>query len=201
MKVLSLAPWRTLLLALGSAALFDGCCGATTCECNNYRTDALLFQFSPYSASNPTGFRPSEVDTILLVRSVFPREATRTSKPDTVRIVRARDVIATTPIVIDNAEPFAAVSGRKVGYTNPDSSYRYTIIVPDSVRRRPPLKRYYVRQVRLEGHYEGDGCCSCYRTTRKEFTLRDTAQPASSTRLIIATSAEGAAPVVTELKR
>ncbi|RTQ46225.1 hypothetical protein EJV47_22095 [Hymenobacter gummosus] len=203
------AALRPVLFLLLCAALFAGCCGAKSCECANNQVDALLFQFSADSLGpNPTGFRAGQLDTILIVRSAYPRRDSVAvgnipagSKSDTARVVRPRSTVFRTPIVIDNTGPFAVVTGYKVGSQYPDSSFRYTIIVPDTLRRRPAVKRYYIGRVEIQGQVEGDGCCSCYRNKHKRFTLRDLSRPASTTEWIDATSPVGAPRVVTELKR
>ncbi|GAB3839110.1 hypothetical protein GCM10028821_41830 [Hymenobacter jeollabukensis] len=194
------------MFALLGAALFARCCGSVSCNCQNYRADALLFNFKPGS------FTAAQVDTITLIRSVYPRDsvirtgtgptATVTyAKGDTVTIVRERTTVFTTPIVLDNAEPFAAVNGRKLGYTNADSSYRYTIIVREPARRGTVLARYYLGRVRLRGQYEADGCCSCYRNEEKQFTLSSFVGATRRDTLVDAHTAPGAEPRVTILRR
>lgn len=196
---------RFVVFPLLTAALFAGCCGSVACNCQSYRADALLFNFSPGS------FTAAEIDTIILVRSVYPRDTvtntatTRTyAKPDSVVVVRPQATAFSTPLVIDNTEPFASVNGRKVGYANPDSSYRYTIVVREPARHRRALvlARYYIGRVELRGQYEADGCCSCYRNEVKQYTL--SSQPLGGTRrdtLVDAHTAPGVEPKVVVLRR
>lgn len=183
-----------LLLPLLAAAVLAGCCGANSCDCQDYRADALAFQFSADSL-NGTGFRRAEIDTILLVRYPHPDDSTTAAatsplrRPDTVRVFRSPATVFATPVVIDNTEPFATRGGRKLG------GYRYAIVVPGQRRRqvpRPPLvKRYYIGRVELRGNLQSDGCCTCYQNTRKAFyldnTLIDVTDPASNDGLIITT--------------
>ncbi|RAK65972.1 hypothetical protein [Hymenobacter edaphi] len=206
MKFLSSVLLRSVLFSLLGAALFAGCCGSVACNCQNYRADALLFNFKPGS------FTAAQIDTVLLVRSVYPRDsvirtgtgstATVTyAKGDTATIVRERTTVFTNPIVLDNAEPFATVNGRKLGDSTAAKSYRYTILVREPARRGPVLARYYIGRVQLRGQYEADGCCSCYRNEDKQFTLSSFANGSRRDTLVDAHVAPGAEPRVTILRR
>lgn len=206
MTVFFSALLRWVALPLLAAALFAGCCGSSACDCQGIRPDALLFTF------DSARFTAAQVDTVLLVRSVYPRDTaiitatgTTYAKPDTTLIVRPRAAAFSTPLVIDNTAPFAASNGRKLGYTKPDSSYRYTIVVREPMlplRRGQELASYYIGRVRLRGDYVADACCSCYRNDEKEFTL--TSRYAGSPiryATINAHAAADAEPVVTVLGR
>ena len=205
MRISFAALLRSVVFPLLSAALFAGCCGSVACNCQNYRADALLFNFKPGS------FTAAQIDTLIVIRSVYPRDSvTRTAttttyaKPDTALVVRDQTTVFETPLVIDNTAPFAAVNGRKLGYTNPDSSYRYTILVREPARHRRArvLARYYIGRVRLRGQYEADGCCTCYRNEEKQFTLSSQI-PGSARRdtLVDAHSAASEAVKVVLLRR
>jgi hypothetical protein len=177
-----------LLLPLLSAILLTSCCGAETCDCQDERADALAFSFSSDSLGG-TGFRRAQVDTVLLVRYPHPDDSASTTspvtKPDTVRLFRPVATVFTSPVVINNTIPFAARANRKLG------KYRYAIIVPGSRRGQPPLKRYYVGAIDLQGKLDSDGCCSCYQNTRKTFYLDNTrvdaTDPTGKDELIVTT--------------
>ncbi|MCC3158333.1 hypothetical protein LJ737_13875 [Hymenobacter sp. 15J16-1T3B] len=193
---------RSVVFPLLCAALFAGCCGSVSCNCQNYRADALLFNFKPGS------FTAAQLDTVLLVRSVYPRDTSTTTatgityaKGDTASIVRDRSLVFTTPIVLDNAEPFAAVNGRKLGDSTASKSYRYTILVREPARRGRVVARYYIGRVQLRGQYEADGCCSCYRNESKQFTLSSFANGTRRDTLVDAHTPPGTEPRVTILRR
>ncbi|OON68801.1 hypothetical protein [Hymenobacter sp. CRA2] len=203
MKLFAAASFKSWFFALSCAALFAGCCGSVGCNCQDYRADALFFRFSADSLTK--GFRANEVDTVLIVRSVYPRRAITSpgpppvyAKPDTARIIRPRGTALSTPIVIDNNEPFAAVNGRKLGAVNADSSYRYTILLPSRGPGRRPLSlpSYLVDQVGLDGKQEADGCCTCYRNTRKSFRVKPLSNSTQAEQSVDATGQTQAAAFV-----
>lgn len=194
--------FRLVLVPLLGAALFAGCCGAKTCDCQNNRADALLFNFRPGS------FTAAELDTVILERSVFPRDpAIRTVSgttyrtPDVAAIVRDRASLFRTPIVLDNAKPFAVDNGRKLGAPDSTRSYRYTITVREPARNGPILARYYINQITLRGQYDADGCCSCYRNEEKRFRVVSVIGSTSRDTLIDAHTAPGDSLRVTILRR
>ncbi|GAB2952971.1 hypothetical protein GCM10027048_17680 [Hymenobacter coalescens] len=206
MNLLPSALIRSVLLALVGVVLFAGCCGSVACNCQNYRADALVFQFSADTSggANRRGFTAAEVDTVLIVRSVYPRDSAATARADTARIIRpAATTPVSTPVVIDNTEPFASLNGRKLGYPNPDSSYRYRILLPQRGpgRVRLPQTSYYISRVALDGQLDGDGCCTCYRNTRKQFRLSRFSASGRRDTLVDATTPSGSAPAVFVLRR
>lgn len=182
------------VLPLLGAALFAGCCGSVACNCRNYRTDALIFQFSADSASNGRGFRAAELTNVVLVRynSIWPDDSLNVQKTDTVRLTRTR-ATAFTPIVIDNTEPFTQRFGRKLGMPEPRDSHRYAILLTGAARNSPVRKRYFIGGITLKGKVEADDCCTCYQNTEKSFYLNNT--------FVEATTGAGAQPAVTVLTR
>lgn len=194
---------RSVLFSLLAAALFAGCCGSVACNCQNYRADALLFNF------DSTQFTPEQVDTVIVERSVYPRDSvTQTptgptyAKPDVAVVVRERTTVFRNPLVIDNNAPFAAVNGRKLGDSTGTKSYRYTILVREPARHpNAVLARYYIGRVQLRGQYEADGCCSCYRNDVKQFTLSSFSGTTRRDELIDAYTSAREKPKVTILRR
>ncbi|GAA4373944.1 hypothetical protein GCM10023186_05000 [Hymenobacter koreensis] len=144
------------------AVLFAGCCGAARCDYQDERADALFFQFADTTAGSQ-GFRPADIDTIVIERYAL-RDTPRVNKPDTLRLIRTR-TDAYSPLVIDNASPFGAQVGRKL------SDYRYVLLLPG--RRRPArrVERFTITSIQLDGKLEADGCCTYYRNTSKSFLL------------------------------
>ncbi|AYA37055.1 hypothetical protein D3Y59_08305 [Hymenobacter oligotrophus] len=181
------------VLPLLGAVLFAGCCGSVACDCQNYRTDALIFQFSADSVSG-RGFRASELANIALVRynTIYPEDSANVQKTDTVRLTRTR-ATAFAPVVIDNTEPFAQRFGRKLGSPNPRESHRYAILLTGAQRNSPVRKRYFIGGLTLRGKVEADGCCTCYENIEKSFYLNNT--------FVEATTGAGAPPAVTTLVR
>ncbi|KUG09680.1 hypothetical protein ASU33_18510 [Solirubrum puertoriconensis] len=181
------------VLPLLSAALFAGCCGSVACDCQNYRTDALIFRFSADSTGG-TGFRAAELTNVVLVRynSIRPGDSLNLQKTDTVRLTRTR-ATAFTPVVIDNTEPFTQRFGRKLGTSEPRNSHRYAILLTGAARNSPVRKRYFIGGITLTGKVEADGCCTCYENTQKSFYLNNT--------FVEATSGPGNPPIETTLTR
>lgn len=205
MKVFFPVLLRAVLFPLLGAALFTGCCGSVACNCQNYRADALLFKF------DPADFTAAQIDTIIVERSVYPRDSvTQTAsgptyaKPDVVVVVRDRTTVFDTPLVIDNDAPFATVNGRKLGAPVDTASYRYTILVREPAARASAsavVARYYIGRVQLAGKYEADGCCSCYRNDVKRFTLSSFSSGNRRNEVIDAHTDAGEEPKVTILRR
>ncbi|KAA9332443.1 hypothetical protein F0P96_13300 [Hymenobacter busanensis] len=164
LKILPAVPRLFVVLSLLlSAGVLAGCCGAVSCDCQDERDDALFFRYSTDTTGTGTGFRAAEVDTVVVVRYVHPDDAT-TAGNDTVRLVRPRATAAATPVIIDNATPFAVRSGRKL------SAYRYALLLPGRQRLRP-VQRDTISGIELQGKLDSDGCCTCYQNTTKSLLV------------------------------
>lgn len=149
---------RLYLLVLCGTALFAGCCANSVCDCQDERADALYFRFPiDDSGANPRAFLSSEVDTLWLLR--FNRDTDTTSLPrrDSVNIRRPL-AQAADPLVLNNNAPFAAVGARKL------NAFEYHIRLLD---RSGQLRSFVVRNIQLQGDFEGDGCCTCYTNSFK----------------------------------
>ncbi len=143
--------------------LLVGCCANNRCDCNSARADALALQFAavPDVDADPTHFGVSEVDTVIVLRyAVLPGAATPLAH-DSVALVRSL-ARANDLIYLDNTAPFAAVGGRKL------DAFRYRVRVLRNDRQR---KYFDLDSIGLRGQYVGDGCCTCYRNTRKTARL------------------------------
>lgn len=161
-----------MVLALTSG-LLAGCCGSVECDCGDEQADAVIFRFNPDSLAtqSPRGYRSADVDTVLLVR--YPLDTAQRPRLDSALFARPRRLAldSTSVIALNNARPFTQTGRRKL------NAYRYEIYLGRSryeiyqgrSRRRQPA--YTITNVQLEGRLEADGCCTCYRNTRKALTL------------------------------
>ena len=86
-------------------------------------------------------------------------------------------------LYLANSRPFASSGSLRT------SSYYYTVLLGGGPRRAPRVRqRYDVRDIRLQGRYRADGCCTCYENTAKTATLLTSAPGVNS-------PASGAIPV------
>ncbi|RZL11590.1 MAG: hypothetical protein EOO62_12225 [Hymenobacter sp.] len=191
-KILCSIPGLLLLLALA------GCCANDICVCaDTGLADALQFRFN-YTAHRQasggrfTSFNASDVDTLRIYRTslninkvsnfVATTDSVTIGRPlavtargdtlisDTLRVASsggsARILTGQSIVVINNAAPFPASGGAKL------NAYTYRIsLIRNGAGNRKPTYSYYLTRVFLNGFYEANGCCSCYRNTGKAFTL------------------------------
>ncbi|GAA3956364.1 hypothetical protein [Hymenobacter algoricola] len=145
-------PLLTWLLLAGTATLTAACCGSVSCDCQDGSADAVVFRFDRDSTQGGTGFRAAELTSVSIRR--VPLDNTQQLRPDSVLLTRSR---ATThrPIIINNAQPLAPNGTRKL------NQYRYVI------RLSGQNRQYSFDQIQLDGRFEADGCCTCYRNTQK----------------------------------
>ncbi|SHJ74327.1 hypothetical protein SAMN02745146_0042 [Hymenobacter daecheongensis DSM 21074] len=137
------------------------CCGNVSCDCQGSPTDTLAFRFNLDPANG--GYLPAQVDSVYVRR--VPLDAAQQLKTDSVLLVRP---VATVrqPILLSNTQPLPANGTRKL------NQYRYVFRLASRVRlpARPP-RQYAISNVQLAGDFQGDGCCTCYRNTKKALTL------------------------------
>lgn len=176
-------PLSWLLLFLFASAL-AACCGAVACDCQDSLDDALFFRFDT-TATSAGYFPPTERDSVYVVRfAILTSATTPPTPPDTALLIRTgRD--RSTPVIINNASPFAA-SG-----TNKLDAYRYAIYLG---QRRRPTVRYLVDNIQLQDKLLGDGCCTCNRNVTKKLTVDnqryDLTDPASQDQPVYVTLAK-----------
>jgi hypothetical protein len=193
----------TWLLALLAATAISACCGSVSCECDDTLEDAVYFQFNLADSLGSTGFRPADIDTVLVVR--YPFVDTLVQSPntpktpnDTARIIRSRALVS-TPIVLNNTAPFTAGGGRKL------DAYKYQVFVVrhfpvGTVPRRDTIF-YALDQFRLQGRFIGDGCCTCYQNEGKQLRVSRGKKPSTTGTVLDVTTAEGAEPKPVVLSR
>lgn len=161
--------FAVLAASLGLTALLAGCCANNTCECRDLLEDAIQFRFKLGDpAQDPTSFRPEDVDTVRLVRFRLPvidPKSTRppvASIPDTIVLVRPTPRRQADTISIANTAPFAISGSQRV------NAYRYAVLLTSGSRRAPKVRyRFGFTEVRLQGGFAADGCCTCYRNESK----------------------------------
>ncbi|MCR5887111.1 hypothetical protein LRS06_04830 [Hymenobacter sp. J193] len=147
------------ILFLGLLLSLAACCGSSTCdECQDAHADAIYLQFSVDSSATGNGFRAAELDTIQLIRQAVSEKIT--PRRDTARIVLRRTAVADS-IRLDRTLPFPARD------TLVTEDYTYSILLPNA----KPAQRYELTEVNIEGSFEADGCCTCYRNRVKTLQL------------------------------
>ncbi|MBC6607293.1 hypothetical protein H8B13_10730 [Hymenobacter sp. BT188] len=193
----------TWLLGLFVALALSACCGSVSCECNDTFEDAIYFQFNLEDSQGATGFRPADVDTVVLVRYPYvdplvqlPPNAPKVPN-DTARIIRSLGLVA-EPIILNTAAPFTAGGARKL------DAYKYQLYV---VRRfpgstTPPETVFYsLDSIMLAGRFVGDGCCTCYQNEGKKLRVTKAEKPGTSGTILDITPAEGDEPKTVVLSR
>jgi hypothetical protein len=185
-KILCSIPGLLMLLALA------GCCANDICNCpDTGLADALQFRFNYTTHRQTSGgkfvsFNASDIDTVRIYRTSLNPDITTIDSVTIGRplvINQGDTLIATTTqvassnggtrpvdkqdiIVINNATPFPPSGGTKLDSYN----YRISLIRNRSGNRKPTYS-YYLTNIFLDGDYEANGCCSCYRNSGKAFTL------------------------------
>ena len=177
-------------------ALVAGCCANNACNCDDLQADSLylVLKDTPSTPADTTYFTAAQLDTVYLQRyatATPARPATATTpaipaQPEgalsaPITIVRAQQTtvnsalrrklnkanLPTTTLVISNNTPFApGTTGGKL------NAFNYLLTVQDrSVKTPRRLYKFTLDNIALQGQYEGDGCCTCYENTKKQFRL------------------------------
>ena len=159
-----LSSLRTLFLGIGAAVL-SACCANNTCDCRDSLADAIAIRFALSETATPvpgvpTGFRPQEIQVVKLLRYDIATTGTAVSY-DSVTITR-NAAQAGEAILLTHSTPFRVVGNRRL------SSFRYVIKPLGAVSAGTlPSPEYQLTNIRLDGSYEADGCCTCYRNRSK----------------------------------
>jgi hypothetical protein len=153
-----------LAALLPAALLLAGCCANNTCDCQDSLADAIYFRFR---TSGPNSFLSSEVDTVKVVRYPLPITGTVTPAPDSITLVRLPARTADS-IVLGNAIPFTS-TGRRL------NRYRFVL------RLQHPARVFGLSGIQLQGSFEADGCCSCYRNSYKAVNINGQAYDITET--------------------
>lgn len=179
-------------------ALVAGCCANNECNCDDLQADSLYLVLkdapSTGAAADTSYFTEAQLDTVYLQRyatATPERPATATTplipaQPEgalsaPVSIIRARQTtvnsalqrrlnlasLPPTTLVISNNTPFApGTTGGKL------NAFNYRLTVQDrSVRAPRRTYSFTLDNIGLQGQYAGDGCCTCYENTKKQFRL------------------------------
>jgi hypothetical protein len=220
-KILCSISGLLLLLALA------GCCANDICLCEDTGlADALQFRFNYTTHRQMSGgkfisFNASDIDTLRIYRTsrktnstpnfVAITDSITIGRPlyitaqgdtlisDTLRVASSSGGIDKIPnqsiVTINNATPFPASGGAKL------NAYTYRIaLIRNRSKNRKPTFSYYLTNVFLDGFYEANGCCSCYRNTGKAFTLA-VGIPKDSTRIPVVAYDTASAKGLTRLRR
>ena len=145
----------------GLVMLLAGCCANNVCDCpNEADADAIRIVFD-------SKFTADELDTLSLVRYLRPDPKNSSAplpKPETVTIIRtAAQIAASEPVVINNATPFSQLGSARLD----TFSYVLRYYPGMKPRLRPSKRMLFIKQVKLSGSLEGNGCCTCYTNSRK----------------------------------
>ncbi|TVT43630.1 hypothetical protein FNT36_05975 [Hymenobacter setariae] len=164
-KILCSIPGLLIMLALA------GCCANDICVCQDELADALFFTFR---IGGTNGFRADQIDTLFIVRIPHPTALVPKPTRDSIlRILPLANGGATLTqdslIAINNAAPFAASGGLKLdAYDYQITAYQYSKAAPVGGRYRYTFK---ISNIKLDGQYQANGCCTCYSNTGKQFDL------------------------------
>jgi hypothetical protein len=184
-KIFCFLPALALVMAL------SGCCANNSCNCEDELADALFFSFQ---IGGPNGFAAAEVDTLFIVRITRPTAAYPTIVRDSVLRILPLTASGTElkrdSIVINNASPFSLAGGN-----TKLSAYDYQINVSQvtasgSGSRTTKRFTYAITNIKLDGRYDANGCCTCYLNTEKQFDI-------SSRSLEAKTNLQGPRPITT----
>ncbi|MFD2720305.1 hypothetical protein ACFST9_16385 [Hymenobacter monticola] len=146
---------RSSAFVLLGPVLWGGCCANNVCEPDDPLADAVKLRFSPR-------FAPDDLDTLIVLR--YPKKVTTTTRPETVTLVRIRVPLRGDSILINNNTPFTRTGNTTLG------NYRYDVQYlahPNGVRKGVPTTAFVIDSVRIQGSFEGDGCCTQYTNTTK----------------------------------
>ena len=156
MRLLSIRP---LLLGLGAAAL-SACCANDTCDCRDNLADAIAIGFELSEVPTPTTFTPREVQTVKLLR--YDTSTARTALAYDSVIINRTAAQAGEPILLTHRTPFRVVGNRRL------NSFRYVVQPLGPISQGAvPSPEFRLDSIRLEGSFEADGCCTCYRSRSK----------------------------------
>ncbi len=153
----------TRLAALtGLGILLAGCCANNVCDCpNEAQADAIRMVF------DRSQFSPADLDTLVLVRYLrydTLRPPVPRPKPETATIIRtAAQLAANDTLLINNATPFGQLGSARLD----TFSYVLRYYPGTKPRVRPSKRLLFIKQVKLSGSLEGNGCCTCYTNSRK----------------------------------
>jgi hypothetical protein len=193
----------TWLLGLLLATAVSACCGSVSCECDDTLEDAIYFQFNLADSQGATGFRPADVDTVVLVRYPYvdplvqlPPNAPKVPN-DTARIIRSLELVA-EPIILNTGAPFTAGGARKF------DAYKYQLYVvrhfPGSTTP-PEIVFYSLDSIMLAGRFVGDGCCTCYQNEGKKLRVTKAEKPSTAGTIVDVLTAQGEEPKPVVLSR
>lgn len=161
---------------LGLLAALAGCCANSVCDCQDERVDALTVQFRVADTlAGGTGFRRADVDTVYVLR--YTPSGSLRDRHDSVALVRLPSQ-ATAPFLINNGAPFGRVGGRKLNGFDYEVSVKLTRSGPGP----RPAQRYRLSDIELRDELAGNGCCSCFRNSRKTVVVTDKNLPIISIR-------------------
>jgi hypothetical protein len=190
-------------------ALLAGCCANNANTCDDLQADSLYL----VPVTDPTdkgSFTPAELDTVYLQRfapatperppsakipvkiPAQPRGALstpvsivlakQTNPPAALkRKLAAANLTAANTLVISNTAPFSpSTTGGKL------DAYNYVLTIHDLSVKGAPTYVDTLVQIQFQGHYNADGCTTCYENTQKTFVLKGQ----KTTRTIDATEKE-----------
>ena len=148
-----------------------GCCANNSCICEDELADALFFSF-PIGGTN--GFAAAEVDTLFIVRITHPTAAYPTIVRDSVLRILPLTASGTDlkrdSIVINNAAPFT-LSGGNTKLSAYDFQINASQVTASGGIRTTKRFTYTITNVKLDGRYDANGCCTCYLNTQKQFNI------------------------------
>jgi hypothetical protein len=150
---------KRALIFLFGVLLFAGCnCENRICDCFDDCDNAISFSFSTDSLT--TGFKVSEIDTIILYK--IPKG--RFQPIDSLHLILDRNSKSYNQnSFCSSSFGFALKNG--LPFQNADfQDFDYQIKIP-------AIKAYKVTDLVVEGRTSGDKCCSCYTNEKKTLVL------------------------------
>ena len=160
----------------GIGGLLAGCCANNVCNCpSEAQADAVRIVFDKSKFQSP-----EDLDTLMLVRYLHydvKNPPAILPKPETVTLIRtAKQIAANDTVVINNATPFSQLGSARLD----TFSYVVRYYPGSKPRLRPSKLALVIDRVKLNGGFEGNGCCTCYTNSRKLALARpDSTKPAT----------------------
>ena len=174
------------VLVSGIALLFSGCCANNVCDYDDSQADAIRLVFTK-------SFTAADLDTLVVQRYPLTLTAAnlKTTKPETVTLIRTTTPVRDSVLVINNTTPFP-----QSNTSTKLDQYKYVVRYYAAPRRVQPRSALalIIDNVTLKGDFSGNGCCTYYLNTQKIVTSRKDSATATAPRISDLT---GAASVLT----
>jgi len=163
------------VLVSGIALLFSGCCANNVCDYDDSQADAVRLVFKK-------SFTAADLDTLVVQRYPLTLTAAnlKTTKPETVTLIRTTTPVRDSVLVINNTTPFP-----QSNTSTKLDQYKYVVRYYAAPRRVQPRSALalIIDNITLKGDFSGNGCCTYYLNTQKIVTSRKDSATATAPRI------------------